>query len=167
MHGCQGGKPVTKLAVLALALGAALAVFAACGRPAPTEPSVITIQRASPPVLGPAPDDWITRDAEPPSDDPVERGEQLALVHGCAGCHSVDGEPGIGPTWQGIFGSREELEDGTAATVDADYITESIRTPALKVVKGFGPNSVMLAFDEETISAEEVSDIIAYIESLR
>lgn len=161
----KGEETVTKSAVISLTLSALVALVVACGSPAPTEPSVTTIQRASPPIPAPAPDDWfVTEPAEPP-DNPAEWGAQLALQHGCAGCHTADGEPSTGPTWQGIFGSREELEDGSSVTVDADYIKESIREPALRVVRGFNP--VMVAFDAETLPDEEVDAIIAYIESLQ
>ena len=161
----QGGNTVTKSAVVALTLSALIALVVACGMPAPTEPSAMTIQRASPPIPAPAPDEWLQATPAPRPDDPAEWGEQLALRHGCAGCHTADGEPSTGPTWQGIFGSREELEDGTSVTVDADYIMESIREPALRVVRGFNP--VMVAFDEETLPDEEVAAIVAYIESLQ
>lgn len=157
---------MTKSAVVALALSAIIALVVACGAPAPTEPSVTVIQRASPPIPAPAPPDFLPPPGgvDPP-EDPAEWGELLALEHGCAGCHTADGDPSTGPTWQGIFGSREELEDGSSVTVDEDYIYESIREPALRVVRGFNP--VMVAFDEETLPDEEVEAIIAYIRSLQ
>ena len=161
----KGENTVTKSAVVALTLSAIIALVVACGAPAPTEPSVTVIQRASPPLPEPAPDDWVKTTPSEPPEDPVEWGELLALEHGCAGCHTADGEPSTGPTWQGIFGSREELEDGSSVTVDEDYIFESIREPALRVVRGFNP--VMVAFDEETLPDEEVEAIIAYIRSLQ
>ena len=159
---------MTKSAVVALALSAIIALVVACGAPAPTEPSVTVIQRASPPIPAPAPPDFLP----PPTNggvscetDPIGCGEALALQHGCAGCHTADGDPSTGPTWQGIFGSREELEDGSSVTVDEDYIYESIREPALRVVRGFNP--VMVAFDEETLPDEDIELIIAYIRSLQ
>ena len=155
---------MTKSAVVALTLSAFIALVVACGRPAPTEPSVMTIQRVSPPIPAPAPDGWVEAPVVEYEND-AKWGEALALRHGCAGCHTADGEPSTGPTWQGIFGSREELEDGSSVTVDADYIMESIREPALRVVRGFNP--VMVAFDEETLPDEEVEAIVAYIESLQ
>ena len=162
----KGEQSVTKFGVLAVVLFVVLMPVAACGKPAPIGPSVTTIQRASPPIPAPAPLDFGPQGpGRAPPEDPVEWGIQLALQHGCAGCHTVDGEPSIGPTWQGIFGSREDLEDGSSVTVNAEYITESIRTPEAKVVKGFDP--VMLTFDAETISAEEIGALIAYIESVK
>ena len=159
------GETVIRPAVMALALSAVFAFAAACGSPAPTEPSVMVIQRASPPIPEPAPADFVATPGPVGTVTPVERGELLALEHGCAGCHTANGDPSTGPTWQGIFGSREELEDGSTATVDEAYILESIREPALKVVRGFNP--VMVAFDEETLPDEDVEAIIAYIKSLQ
>jgi cytochrome c oxidase subunit 2 len=64
----------------------------------------------------------------------------------CASCHSTNGSPGVGPTWQGLFiknadGSyvgrqREVLEGGVkkTITVDANYIAESIAKPNAKIV---------------------------------
>ena len=158
---------MTKSAAVALVLSAIIALVVACGAPAPTEPSVTVIQRASPPIPAPAPADFLPPTPGPVSceTDPIGCGEALALQHGCAGCHTADGDPSTGPTWQGIFGSREELEDGSTVTVDEDYIYESIREPALRVVRGFNP--VMVAFDEETLPDEDIESIIAYIRSLQ
>ena len=44
-----------KFAALTLMACAIFSVIAACGQPAPTEPSKVTIQRASPPIPPPAP----------------------------------------------------------------------------------------------------------------
>ena len=44
-----------KLAILTLVSCAIFSVILACGQPAPTEPSKVTIQRASPPIPPPAP----------------------------------------------------------------------------------------------------------------
>jgi cytochrome c oxidase subunit 2 len=70
----------------------------------------------------------------------------------------------VGPSWKGIYGKQEELEDGTTVTVDDAYITESIHEPNLKVTKGFAP--VMLDFTDQ-ITDEQVADIIEFIKSLK
>ena len=57
-----------KVAVVVLVIGAVVMAISACGRPAPTEPSVTTIQRASPPIPAPAP-------TQPP--DETSASEQL------------------------------------------------------------------------------------------
>lgn len=80
----------------------------------------------------------------------------------CASCHTTDGSDGIGPTWQGIWGEEVTLADGSTATVDEEYITESIQDPNAKVVEGF-TEGIMPQFD---LSDEEINQIIAFIQTL-
>ena len=93
---------------------------------------------------------------------PEGRGERLVVQHGCAACHSIDGRKGLGPTWQNLFGSQVKLTDGSTVTADEAYLTESILNPTLKVVKGFQPSMPAFSF-----TAEEIADIIAYIQTLK
>jgi cytochrome c oxidase subunit 2 len=89
-------------------------------------------------------------------------GEQLFTSNGCAGCHSVDGSQKIGPSIKGLYGKQEKLSDGSAVTVDDNYIRESIMVPGAKVVAGFSP--VMPSFQGQ-LSDEKVNAIIDYIKS--
>lgn len=111
---------------------------------------------------------WVQQKlAEDPcnTDDRVACGEKLARDNGCLACHSVDGSRIIGPTWLGIFGSQERLEDGTTVTVDEAYIIESIRDPGVKIVEGF--ENLMPATAGANLTDEQIQDIIAFIQSLR
>ena len=65
------------------------------------------------------------------------RGLEVAQSNGCVACHSLDGGPGLGPTWLGMYGKTEELEDGSTVVVDDAYIIESIANPDAKQVKGY------------------------------
>lgn len=94
---------------------------------------------------------------------PEGRGQALVVANGCAACHSINGAPGIGPTWFGLFGRQEPLTDGSVITVDEAYIHESIVAPQAKIVAGF-ENQLMPAYD---FTDEQVADIIAYIKTLR
>ena len=91
-------------------------------------------------------------------------GAELVQQYGCNTCHSTDGTTLVGPTWQGLYGTEEELEDGTAATVNDDYIRESIRMPDLKVVKGFTAGLMPATLGVED---DEIPHIIEYMKSLR
>lgn len=91
-------------------------------------------------------------------------GAQLVEQYGCNTCHSTDGTKLVGPTWQGLYGTQEELEDGTSAAVDDDYIRESIRMPDLKVVKGFTAGLMPATLGVED---DEIPHIIEYMKSLR
>jgi cytochrome c oxidase subunit II len=94
-----------------------------------------------------------------------EQGAKLVQAKGCVACHTLDGSARIGPSYKGIFGHEVEFVDGTKATVDENYIRESIRKPQAKVVKGFNP--VMPPYTQEMIGEEDLNAIIAYIKSLK
>lgn len=91
----------------------------------------------------------------------LDVGKKLFQEKGCAACHSVDGNPGVGPTFKGLFGRTENLETGPSVTVDDSYLRESILSPNVKIVKGFQP--VMPHVD---ITDAEAQSLINYIRSL-
>ncbi|MEX1157536.1 MAG: c-type cytochrome [Thermomicrobiales bacterium] len=111
----------------------------------------------------PTPPPLPTPSGDAPDDPDAAAGQQLAAAKGCAGCHTIDGSDGTGPTWQGLFGSEVSLEDGSTVTADEAYITESILDPGAKLHEGFGP--IMPSFAEQ-LSEDEINQIIAYIETL-
>jgi cytochrome c oxidase subunit 2 len=94
---------------------------------------------------------------------PEVRGQTLATQNGCFGCHTVDGSPGQGPTWQGLYGAQVELSDGSTVTADDAYIKESILDPQAKVVAEF--ETVQMPTFEFT--DEQITDIIAYLKTLK
>ena len=89
-------------------------------------------------------------------------GREVAESNGCFACHSLDGTQVVGPTWQGLWGKNIPMEDGTTALADADYIAESIRDPAAKLVEGFAP--VMIPYDEDTISEADLQALIVFLQ---
>lgn len=99
------------------------------------------------------------------ADDGAAAGEQLATTNGCIACHSTNGLDGVGPTWTGLFGSVRSFADGGSATADDAYLLESILNPGAAEVTGF-PSGVMPATYGDTISAEDIETLIAYIKSL-
>ena len=99
------------------------------------------------------------------SDDPVERGLQWAEQYGCLACHTVDGTPSVGPTWQGVYGTEEEMADGTIITVDDAYLIESILNPGAHIVAGY--QNIMPPNIGAELTDEQIADIIALIESLK
>ncbi|MGE0491304.1 MAG: cytochrome c oxidase subunit II [Vulcanimicrobiota bacterium] len=88
---------------------------------------------------------------------PAERGRVLFDRFGCAGCHSQNNAPRL----PGAYGNRVALEDGTTATVDEDYIRNSILYPARQVVAGFAP-TIMPTY-EGRLSEQQILDLIAFI----
>lgn len=93
----------------------------------------------------------------------AERGQKLYQSKGCAGCHSVDGTPMLGPTLQGLYGKQEPLTDGTTAQVDDNYLRESLMVPAAKVVAGF---AAQMPPYQGQLDDSEVNDIIDFIKSI-
>jgi cytochrome c oxidase subunit 2 len=99
-----------------------------------------------------------------PAFDPAALGQRAAAQYGCLKCHTIDGQPHIGPTWLGLFGSDEPLADGTRVHVDEAYITQSMMDPTAAIVAGFQP--VMPSY-EGLIDPSDTAAIIEFIKSLR
>lgn len=110
-------------------------------------------------------DAWVRSQSAALSEDPVVRGEAWSQQFGCRSCHSVDGTPGVGPTWKGLSGSQEALADGTSVTVDHAYLIESIRDPGAKITAGF--QNLMPATIASEMTDAQIEDVIAFIESLK
>ena len=94
---------------------------------------------------------------------PEGAGQLLVTASGCGACHSINGSPGIGPTWFGLFGSEVELTDGSVVVADEPYLHESIKAPQAKIVRGF-ENQLMPTYG---FADEDIDNIVAYIKTLR
>lgn len=92
------------------------------------------------------------------------RGQLLAESKGCLQCHTVDGTPSSGPTWKGFAGSSRPLTSGESVIADDTYLLNSILDPSLQVVLGF--DAIMQSDYGETLTGEEIDDLINYIKSL-
>ena len=110
-------------------------------------------------------DAWVLSQTGPVSDDPVERGQIFAQQFGCLACHSIDGSQLVGPTWLGVFGSTEMLDDGSSMLVDGNYLFKSIRDPGIQIVAGF--QNLMPEAIGNDMTDEQIEDVIAFIESLK
>ncbi len=95
---------------------------------------------------------------------PAEGGELLYNRNLCYTCHSMDGTAGNGPTWLGLFGSTEQLTDGSEVLVDENYVRESILEPAAKVTAGYQP--IMPTY-QGILKEEHIDAIIAFMKTLR
>jgi cytochrome c oxidase subunit II len=90
------------------------------------------------------------------------RGEQLFQQMACNTCHVSDGS-GRGPSLAGVFGSRVRLDNGQTVVVDESYLRESILTPQMKLVQGYGP--LMPTF-QGLITEDGLLSIIEYVKTL-
>ncbi len=94
---------------------------------------------------------------------PVDYGRQLYKSKACITCHTVDGSPGNGPSFLGVFGKETDFADGSELVVDENYIRESILSPRAKVVAGFQP--IMPTY-QGVLTDKEIDGLIAFIKSL-
>lgn len=103
--------------------------------------------------------------AQPTGDDtsPAGRGAMMVQDNGCTSCHSVDGTTLVGPSWQGVFGSERELEDGSTVTADEEYLRRAILDPGSQVVAGF-PNIMPAAYN--FLPEEDITAMVEYIKTL-
>ncbi len=87
-------------------------------------------------------------------DDAIaQRGQEISTQEGCIACHTVDGSLGVGPSWQGMMGRIETLEDGTNIVVDEDYFRESIRYANRRMVQGYPRVMPSYLLEEEELVA--------------
>jgi cytochrome c oxidase subunit 2 len=94
---------------------------------------------------------------------PVDYGQKLYSSKACITCHSIDGSPGNGPSFKGIFGHSAEMSDGSTIQVDENYIRESILTPRAKIVAGY--QAIMPTY-QGLLKDREIDALVAYIKSL-
>jgi cytochrome c oxidase subunit 2 len=95
---------------------------------------------------------------------PVELGQKSYTLRNCNTCHSIDGKAVIGPSFKGSFGSKREFADGGSATVDENYLRESILQSQKHIVKGY-PNSMPPY--QGVLEDKEVDALIEFIKSLK
>jgi cytochrome c oxidase subunit 2 len=95
---------------------------------------------------------------------PEEWGKELYTSKACFTCHSLDGNPGVGPTFSGLFGREEEMTDGTTVVADENYIRKSILEPQAQVVQGFQP--VMPTY-QGLLKDEEIDALVAFFKTLK
>jgi cytochrome c oxidase subunit 2 len=89
-------------------------------------------------------------------------GEQIFQSLGCSGCH-VNAAGQAAPSLQGLFGGEVQLENGETLIADEQYLLESIRSPNVKIVRGYQP--IMPDFKDQ-ITDDQLKALIEYIRSL-
>jgi cytochrome c oxidase subunit 2 len=95
--------------------------------------------------------------------DLASAGRDVAARRGCLACHTIDGQPHIGPTWVGLFGSEVTLADGTSVVADEAYLTRSMMDPQAQIVRGYKP--VMPTYFG-VLEATEVASLVEFMKSI-
>jgi cytochrome c oxidase subunit II len=94
--------------------------------------------------------------------DVTASGDQLFVTMACSTCHRADSALRA-PYLEGLFGSVVHLADGSTATVDENYLRQSILDPTAKVVSGYQP---LMPTYKGQLTEEELLQLIIYIKSL-
>lgn len=107
------------------------------------------------------PEVFATKPWEIMPSDPWELG-QWVYERRCYTCHTIDGNPSTGPSFQGLWGKTEALADGSSAEVDEAYIRESIQQPSAKIVKGYeGVN--MTVFPDIAADDTQLAGLVEFL----
>jgi cytochrome c oxidase subunit 2 len=104
---------------------------------------------------------WLER---PATSDLAERGRDVAAKRGCLACHTLDGQPHIGPSWAGLFDSPVRLADGSTVNADVEYLTRSMMDPQAQIVDGY--KAVMPTY-RGILEEPEVAALVELIVSLK
>ena len=89
------------------------------------------------------------------------RGQKIHAGN-CKSCHTLDGSPLVGPSFQGLWQKERILTDGSKAVADENYIRESVLYPNKQVVKGYPAAMPAQDYDDA-----EIQSIIEYLKSLQ
>ena len=127
-----------------------------------TTPTVTTPTETTPPATTTQPAETTT-----PGADLVAQGEALWSSTGCAGCHSLDGAAGVGPTMQGLAGSTVTLDDGSTVTADDAYLARSITDPDAQISEGYKAGIMSGAVASQTFDTrqQDVDALVAFIKA--
>ncbi len=84
----------------------------------------------------------------------------------CPTCHSIDGSALVGPTFKGLYGSKQILVDAEGkehpVTADDMYLARAINNPGMETVKGYPP-----AMPKNPLPEPELKLVIEYIKTLK
>lgn len=168
LGGLLGGAVVLGLLIAAYAIG----YHRGQHHPHTTAPAAAA---PTPPATTPATTAAATTATAPaPATGPVQvtpalvaQGKELYTSDGCAGCHSLTGTPGAGPTFKGLAGSTVTLDNGQVVTADDAYLEQAIVDPDAQIVKGYSAGTMPAAIGSYGLAGkpEAVRALVAFIES--
>jgi cytochrome c oxidase subunit 2 len=94
---------------------------------------------------------------------PAAEGKKLFESLACVTCHQA-GAAQRGPKLEGVFGTQAKLASGEVATIDENYVRESILNPQAKIVAGFDP--IMPTFQGQ-LNEAQLMQLVSYIKSMK
>ncbi len=96
----------------------------------------------------------------------VKAGENVYNLKGCNACHKTDGSTQIGPAFNGLYGTKVKVKEGSVekvVEVNDEYIASSIAEPQKEIVVGFEKT----AMAQMNLTTNEIKQVTAYIKSLQ
>lgn len=100
----------------------------------------------------------------PVDGSPAQAGEQLFLKLQCLSCHSANAAARA-PVLEELYLSKVPVRGGGTVIADEGYIRQSIRQPRKHVVEGW--TEIMPDYDLRQINEEQMTQLVAYIRSLK
>jgi cytochrome c oxidase subunit 2 len=98
------------------------------------------------------------------SSELAEIGRGVAARMACLQCHTIDGQPHIGPTWSGLYDSQVTMSDGRVLVADEAYLTRSMMEPQVDIVAGY--KGIMPTY-RGALQQPEVAALVEFIKALR
>lgn len=158
--GLVAGLGATRLGPIAGRVGFVLAVamtfwFSA----AMTSVKTVPAATAKPPATAP-----VTVQVTPAL---VAQGKQLYTADSCAGCHTLSGTAGAGPTFKGLSGSTVTLDTGQTIAANDTYLARSITDPDGQIVRGYHAGVMPPAIASFNLSRKpsDIRALVAFIKS--
>jgi cytochrome c oxidase subunit 2 len=112
--------------------------------------------------------DTVKHEALGAVDSPTANGKRIMKNIGCFACHSIDGSKLVGPSFKGVYGSKQLVITGKEeheVSADDEYIKRSIYNPNADVVKGFN-KGLMLTYEGQ-LSESDIKQITEYLKTLK
>jgi cytochrome c oxidase subunit 2 len=92
----------------------------------------------------------------------ADQGKTLFTSLACITCHQA-GDLQVGPSLNGLAGTRVPLADGRTVVADDNYLRESILNPTAKMVAGYQP---LMPVFQGLVTEEQIQALVTYIKSL-
>ena len=111
---------------------------------------------------------WLTEAGSEDDDLPLdELGAKLYTNKACITCHTLDGSALVGPSYlqtSQMWGQERVFDDGSSATIDDNYIRNSILEPQSQIVAGY--QGVMPTY-QGVLNDRELDALIAFLKTLK
>ena len=108
-------------------------------------------------------DAWLKKSAEAAGGPASVAAGQKIYNSVCVACHTLTGLRTVGPSFKGLWGKEEEMDDGRKIVVNEDYIKTSILEPNKDVVKSY-TKGLMPA---QKLSETEIQSFILFLKTVK